>query len=218
MTDLSQLSTMKFWQKFIEKYAISERQQDQFRQYIELLLVENEKYNITAIDSVQEVVADHFYDSLALTTQYDLSKVRRLVDVGSGGGFPGIPLAIMASNVQFCLVEVNLKKVHFLNLVIAQLGLTNVEVCTQDWRTFLRTYKQPVDMFIARASLQLDELLRIFKPSSMYQQSTFVYWASAKWVPMSQEKEYLDTCSSYQVGEKQRQLCFFRKPEGLLKK
>lgn len=211
MTDLSQLSTMKFWQKFIEKYKISEHQQGQFRKYIELLLQENEKYNITAIDSVQEVVADHFYDSLSLTVKHDLSAVNRVVDVGSGGGFPGIPLAIMASNVQFCLVEVNLKKVHFLNLVVAELGLTNVEIRTEDWRTFLRVYRQPVDLFIARASLQLDELLRIFKPSSMYKNSIFVYWASAKWVPNLQEKEYLDTCSSYSVGEKQRQLCFFKK-------
>ncbi|MBI2345177.1 16S rRNA (guanine(527)-N(7))-methyltransferase RsmG [Candidatus Dependentiae bacterium] len=197
------------WRIFVNAYQISEKQQVQFEKYGSLLLEENEKYNITAITLVSEIVEDHFFDSLAPLKLYPMSEVKNLVDVGSGGGFPGIPLAIMCPNVQFNLVEVNLKKVYFLNLVVQELGLENVTVHTYDWRTFLRKYKGLADLFIARASLQVDELLRIFKPSSQFKSATFIYWASKKWVPTLEEKEYLNRCLSYMVGQKERQLCFF---------
>ncbi len=87
------------WNNFIQHYAISNQQQVQFEQYIKILLEENEKYNITAIVDTHDVIADHFYDSLALLKLHDMSSVHRLVDVGSGGGFPGIPLAIKLPNV-----------------------------------------------------------------------------------------------------------------------
>ncbi len=197
------------WDTFVQTYQLSLHQQDQFEKYAATLLEENEKYNITAITSANEIVEDHFYDSLALLKLYDMQSVKNLVDVGSGGGFPGIPLAIMCPAITIILVEVNLKKVHFLNLVAQKLGLNNVQVHSLDWRTFLRTYKDPVDIFVARASLPVEELLRIFKPSSQFKMSTFIYWASKKWVPTFKEKEYLTICSSYKVGQKERQLCLF---------
>lgn len=197
------------WSIFVNTYQISQQQQEQFEKYGTLLIEENEKYNLTAITSASEIVEDHFYDSLAPLKLYDMQSVKNLVDVGSGGGFPGIPLAIMCPHIKMNLVEVNLKKVHFLNLVAQELGLKNVFVHTFDWRTFLRKYHEPVDLFIARASLSVEELLRIFKPSSQFKTSTFIYWASKKWIPTLQEKEYLNTCSSYMVGQKERQLCFF---------
>lgn len=197
------------WKVLVQTYQLSLEQQDQFEKYGTILLQENEKYNITAITSVDEIVEDHFYDSLAPLKLYDMSVVTSLADIGSGGGFPGIPLAIMCPHIKINLVEVNLKKVHFLNLVAQELGLHNVTVHTYDWRTFLRKHHEPVDLFIARASLPVEELLRIFKPSSQFKSSTFIYWASKKWVPTLQEKEYLNTCSSYTVGQKERQLCFF---------
>ena len=197
------------WNIFVKKYSLSDDQQEKFEQYGQTLLEENEKYNLTAIISANEIVEDHFYDSLALLNLYDMNTVKSLVDVGSGGGFPGIPLAIMFPDTQVHLVEVNLKKVYFLNLVAQNLGLKNVTVHTFDWRTFLRKFQNPVDLFVARASLPVSELLRIFKPSSLYKTSTFVYWASKKWIPTLEEKEYLNKCQSYMVGKKERQLCFF---------
>lgn len=205
--------TTDAWKILVDTYGLSPEQQQQFHRYAELLVQENEKYNITAITTPAEIVADHFYDSLALLKLHDVSTIRTLVDVGSGGGFPGVPMAIMCPNVVCNLVEVNLKKVHFLNLVSQELGLSNVVIHTDDWRTFLRKYEQPVDIFIARASLPVDELLRIFKPSSRYQSSIFIYWASKKWIPTLAEKEYLDNCLPYVVGKKQRQLCFFKKQQ-----
>jgi hypothetical protein len=239
------------WQVLKNQYQLNELQLLQFKNYLKLLLEENEKYNLTAIVQVDSVIADHFFDSLALLKLYDVSKVQTIVDVGSGAGFPGIPLAVCMPQTQFCLIEVSLKKVHFLNLVIQALDLKNVVVCSQDWRTFLRSEidfsihpacvkttagtrnerdvgmdktlpllvipgferesKSLKDMLvIARASLQVDELLKVFKPSSKFKDATLVYWASKKWVPTLQEKEYLVSCVEYAVGQKQRNLCFFK--------
>jgi len=198
------------WTTLITQYQMTPEQQQQFHTYAKLLVQENEKYNITAITTPAEIVADHFYDSLALLKLYDIKILKSIVDVGSGGGFPGVPMAIMCPDTMIHLVEVNLKKVYFLKLVIQELELTNVVVHTDDWRTFLRKFQEPADLFIARASLPVAELLRIFKPSCRYKNSMFVYWASKKWVPTLSEKEYLDNCLPYFVGEKQRQLCFFK--------
>lgn len=203
------LASIPAFGELVSTYQLDDKQQKQLEQYAKLLLEENEKYNLTAIVDIAEVVQDHFYDSLALIKLYELENIHSAVDVGSGGGFPGIPLAIMCPNITFNLVEVNLKKVTFLRMVAQELGLENVLVHTYDWRTFLRKFEQKVDLFIARASLSVDELLRIFKPSSRFQKAVFVYWASKKWVPNLQEKEYLTRCSSYIVGKKERQLCFF---------
>ena len=207
----SNLSLVPAFKKLVKTYQIGDRQQQQLEHYAVRLLEENEKYNITAILDVSEVIRDHFHDSLALLKLHDLSKVHAVVDVGSGGGFPGIPLAIMCPHITFNLVEVNLKKVNFLRMMAQELGLENIVVHTDDWRTFLRKFENSADLFIARASLPVDELLRVFKPSSKFKEAIFVYWASKKWVPNIQEKEYLVTCSSYYVGEKERQLCFFEK-------
>ncbi len=201
--------TSQTWHTFVQDYNLDQNQQKKFEQYLQLLLQENEKYNITAIVDPEVMVADHFYDSLALCKLYNLQTVASMVDVGSGGGFPGIPLAIVNPHIQFFLVEVNLKKVHFLRLVATQLELTNVDVQVHDWRTFLRTFQKPVDVFIARASLAVEELVRIFKPSLPYQNSIFVYWASRTWKAEGNESDYLKKCVMYTVGPKQRQLCFF---------
>lgn len=198
------------WTKIVQNNKINIDQEQQFLKYLQLLLEENQKYNLTAITNVDDVMLDHFADSLSILQHYDMSNVQRLIDVGSGGGFPGIPLTIMLPDVAVCLIEVNLKKVYFLNLVAKTLGLKNVTVRSDDWRTFLRSTEQSADLVVARASLQVDELLRMFKPSSHLKNATLVYWASKKWVPTMQEKEYLKSCVEYNVGQKQRNLCFFK--------
>lgn len=200
----------RYWKIFVNKYDLSEQKQELFKKYFDLIVQENQKYNITAITSVQGVCMDHFYDSLSLTKLYDMQKITSLADIGSGGGFPGLPLAIMNEHVTINLVEVNQKKINFLNMVKDELGLKNVVVHTVDFRTFLRTFEGSIDVFTARASLSLKELLRIFKPSSNFNQATLIYWASQKWVSTEQESVYLKECLDYNVGDKQRKLCFFK--------
>jgi len=200
----------RYWNQFVKAYDLSEAQQEKFKKYFDLIIQENQKYNITAITSVKGVMLDHFYDSLSLIKLHDLTKVKAIADVGSGGGFPGVPLAIMFDNLTVHLIEVNHKKISFLNMVAQELDLKNIVVHTEDFRTFLRKVQEPIDIFTARASLQFRELFRLFKPSSFYKNSTLVYWASKNWVPTDQETVYLGECKLYKVGEKQRSLCFFR--------
>jgi 16S rRNA (guanine527-N7)-methyltransferase len=91
--------------------------------FVELLLQWNRKVNLTAIRGVSEAVEMHLIDSLAAAPV--LSGVGRVVDLGSGGGFPGIPLAVALPGCEFTLVDAVGKKVGFLKAAIAHLGLRN---------------------------------------------------------------------------------------------
>lgn len=201
------------WDNFAKRNLLSSEQIDQFKKYYNLLIEHNKLYNITAITDLESIINDHFEDSLALSKAVDLND-KVIVDIGSGGGFPGIPLKIRDNSLKVILIEVILKKVNFLETVIEELNLDNIETCNLDWRTFLRTPQEPlenkVNYFCARASLHTDELLRVFKPSSFYKNSSIVYWASKNWIPTKEEKELIYKTYSYQNDNKQRQLIFFK--------
>ena len=192
---------------------LSSEQERQFRLYSEFLISENEKYNITAITDERDIVSYHFEDSLAIRRFIDFSALKMIGDIGSGGGFPGIPLKIVFPHLSLVLIEVNGKKVNFLRQLVDKLGLENVTVCQIDWRTFLRQTDYPVELFCARASLQLSELVRMFRPSSPYKNAKLAYWASSNWVEGSAEKEFLLEKKSYGLGdgERERQCVVFGK-------
>jgi 16S rRNA (guanine527-N7)-methyltransferase len=147
---------------------------------------------------------------LALKHAIDLSMIASVADVGSGGGFPGIPLAIKYPHVLVLLIEVNQKKVRFLQEVIRVLGLANVSISDYDWRTFLRQTTYDIQLFCARASLQPEELIHLFKPSCQYQHAQLVYWASAQWKPDKRLNPYIVGDISYTVDKKQRRLIVMR--------
>jgi 16S rRNA (guanine527-N7)-methyltransferase len=197
------------WQDFAARNHLSEKQLRQFQDYYTLLIAANELFNITAITDLKEVLAYHFEDSIKLGAVLDMTKVSSLCDVGTGGGFPGIPLKILYPHIQVTLLEVTLKKVNFLNEVIEKLELENIETNSLDWRNFLRKSDTPIDLFCARASLRPDELVRMFAGSSAYQKSTLVYWASREWQPDAKETRHLKQCYPYHVGDRQRNYCIF---------
>ena len=198
------------WKTFVNTYKVSDKQQKQFKQFIDLLLQENKKYNLTAIVSIKDIILDHLYDSLAVVQSHDMNLYKSIGDVGTGGGFPGIPLAILYPEKQFHLIETNQKKVAFLALVAEKLDLTNISFHNLDWRTFLRSEELEIDLFIARASLTVKELLRIYKPSSFYKNAHLLYWASQHWTAESGEESYIKERYSYFVGTKKRSLITFR--------
>ncbi len=100
--------------------------------YLGYLLWANERVNLTAIRDAGEAWTRHILDSLALLAPLsELSDGSRVVDVGSGGGVPGIPLAIALPNLRFTLVEATTKKARFLEQVVQKLGLENVEVVNE---------------------------------------------------------------------------------------
>jgi 16S rRNA (guanine(527)-N(7))-methyltransferase RsmG len=204
----------RVWGSFVGRFSLTERQQEQFLSYLSFLIAENKKFNITAIVDFSSIINDHFTDSLALSEKIDLRSYNSLIDVGSGGGLPGIPLKILYPHLKILLIEVNQKKVNFLREAAVRIGLDQVEVCDQDWRSLLRSYDQKPDIVVSRASLSVVELLRMFKKSSMLKDATLVYWASKYWNATQAEAEFLEKEDSYHVDHKLRRFIFFKGKAG----
>ncbi len=204
----------RIWGSFAGRFSLTERQQEQFLSYFNFLIAENKKFNITAITDFSSVVNDHFTDALALSEKMDLQNCKSLIDVGTGGGLPGIPLKILYPHLEVLLIEVNQKKANFLEEVAALLNLDHVAVCDQDWRSFLRGYDKKADVVVSRASLSVAELLRMFKQSSIIKDATLVYWASKYWNATQSEAEFLEKEESYNVDHKLRRLIFFKGKAG----
>lgn len=197
------------WLGFAQKETLSAHQQEQFKHFAYQLLAWNERMNLTAITDLNLLIRDHFEDSLAVRKFVPLNESEGICDVGSGGGFPGIPLKITNPQNFMVLLEVNQKKVSFLNTMIAELQLTNIEVVSLDFRTFVRKGSYDISYFLARASLRPDELIRVFSGDSSYKKSTVIYWASSSWQIGEKEKKYLKKEETYTLDHKQRKLYFF---------
>lgn len=108
------------------KIELSERQLGQFETYYEMLIEKNKVMNLTAITEREEVILKHFIDSVALAGYYDFSdekKALRVIDVGTGAGFPAIPMKIAFPRLQITLFDSLNKRVKFLQEVIDELGL-----------------------------------------------------------------------------------------------
>lgn len=196
---------------FIKQEGLSDLQAAAFVHYSELLLKWNEHINLTAITDIHKVVTHHFQDSLYVRHYVPFESLSMIADVGTGAGFPALPLKICYPHLNMVLIEVTMKKVRFLERVIQELNLEKIEICTLDWRTFLRKKFYPIDLFVSRASLQPDELLRIFKPSSPYKDSSLIYWASKDWAPSSEVEPYIAQEISYKMHHKTRRFIFFQK-------
>ncbi len=198
---------------FAKQESLSDQQVERFKQFSALLLAWNKKINLTNLTSMQSIILYHFQDSLQLSKAIDVKQIDFCADVGSGGGFPGIPLALVYHHLHVTLIEVNKKKVQFLNEVIRQLSLRDrVVVYDQDWRTFLRTTDAEIQLFCARASLKPEELIRLFKPSCPYRNARLVYWASQQWEPSTKVMPYITDDVSYIVGTKTRRLIVMQQP------
>lgn len=140
---------------------LTELQTQQFHEYFELLVIENQKYNLTSITSEKEVYIKHFYDSIVISKYCDFTN-KSLVDVGSGAGFPGIPLKICHPDLQVTLVEPITKRANFLKMVIEKLQLKGIEVIN-DRSENLKT-REHYDYGIARAVSQANILAELITP------------------------------------------------------
>jgi 16S rRNA (guanine527-N7)-methyltransferase len=145
--------------KALEPYGIVPpiRVVEQIKAYIELLLKWNRSVSLTTITDVDEILRFHFGESLFALSMLPVEK-SRLADVGSGAGFPGIPLAMSRSSLEVTLIEPNTKKFAFLNEVIRSLEIHNVEA----FRGRMADFQHPVgrlDVVTARALGQFDDLL-----------------------------------------------------------
>ena len=137
--------------------------------YIDFLLETNEKFNLTAVKNPEQAWTRHIVDSLSLIPVLTLEGVAHVIDIGSGGGLPGIPLAITMPEVTFTLVETTKKKAMFLNEVVMQLSLDNVTVIAERAENLASPdggFRDIADAVVARAVGPLQVLLELTVPFS----------------------------------------------------
>lgn len=151
--------------KFIEELKklninITELQLHQLEKYYELLIEYNKVMNLTGITEKKDVYLKHFYDSLTITKVIDLTKYETLCDVGTGAGFPGLVLKIMFPNLKVTLLDSLNKRLNFLNVVIKELNLKDIETV----HSRAEEYKKQFDITVARAVAPLNILLEYCIP------------------------------------------------------
>ena len=147
-------------EEFIEELKkinieLSKEQLDKLDNFYNLLVEWNKKINLTRIISEEEVYLKHFYDSLTITKVVNLNKVDTLCDVGTGAGFPGIVLKIVYPNLKVTLIDSLLKRVKYLNEIIKNLELTEIEAI----HTRGEDHKEKYDVVTARAVANIEKLL-----------------------------------------------------------
>lgn len=199
------------WADFKGAYALTDEQLQQFRSYEQLLVEWNQTRNLTALTNLSAIVNQHFKDSLAVISAVDFTGISTVCDVGSGAGFPGLPLKIMMPQLRVLLIEVCKKKQEFLAAVISALGLRDVEIVDIDWRTFLRKTDEPIDLFLSKAALDEVELARMFRMTSPYRDRKLIYWVSDEWVCNPKVAEFVRKTVPYSISHKQRKLVVLAK-------
>lgn len=136
-----------------------------FYEYMNLLLEWNEKINLTAITEQNDIILKHFID--CLTIKKYLKDNDKIVDIGTGAGFPGIPLAIMSGANKFTLVDSLNKRVNFLNDVKEKIDLKNIEAIHSRAEEFgqNKIYREKYDVAVSRAVANLSVLLEYLLPT-----------------------------------------------------
>jgi 16S rRNA (guanine527-N7)-methyltransferase len=175
----------------------------QIQQYIKMLLMWNEKVNLTAIRDPLEILYRHFCESMYAADVVPLVN-GRLADVGSGGGFPGLPLKIFRPDLQVFLVESNIKKVTFLAEVIRELGLTGAQVLARRYEE-LGEEVAPLDYVCSRALGEFPAFLE-WASSQQIAAKQVILWIGARDLPEIQQIRTWDWREPIPVPQSLRRL------------
>lgn len=140
--------------------VLDQEQIDQFDEYYEILVEWNKVMNLTGITEYQEVVEKHFLDSLSIVKVMDMDQAERVIDIGTGAGFPGIPLKIAFPKLDIVLLDSLNKRIRFLDHVIEELGLEGIRTIHGRAEDFARDgkYRERFDLCVSRAVANLSSL------------------------------------------------------------
>ena len=140
--------------------VLTEEQKNQFLTYYEMLVEKNKVMNLTSVTEFNEVVEKHFLDSISLWTIEDLSQRKKVLDLGTGAGFPGIPLKIMFSELEITLADSLNKRILFLQEVIDALKLQNISAIHGRAEEMAKqeNFRESYDLCVSRAVANLSTL------------------------------------------------------------
>ncbi len=147
------INTVKSW-----NYDLTEKQIEQLDKFYDLLVEKNKVMNLTAITDFDEVLVKHFADSLSICSI--MPNVKSVCDLGTGAGFPGIPMAIVFPDIQFTLIDSLNKRIKFLDDVVHEIGLNNVSLIHARAEEAGRNklYREQFDLVVSRAVANISTL------------------------------------------------------------
>ena len=177
---------MKFKEKLKSKlsengYSYSEEQIDRLTDFYSLMIEKNKVMNLTAITDEDEVIEKHYIDSLSCSRIIPMDKIHSCIDIGTGAGFPGIPLKIFYPDIRFTLVDSLNKRVLFLKETCEKLKLTNIDIIHGRAEKLGREkdHRENYDLCVSRAVAKLSVLIEYCIPF-VKEKGMFVSYKSKK--------------------------------------
>ena len=150
-------------EKFINYgFDLSDKQAKQFFDYYEFLVSENQKYNLTAITDFNDVVMKHFIDSVLPLNE--IKENASVIDVGTGAGFPGVPLKILRPDIKLTLLDSLQKRINFLNQLLKLLGINDVKTIHSRAEDYIKQGREKFEYALSRAVASVPTLAEYLLP------------------------------------------------------
>ena len=195
-------------QQGLETWGLPTDAIPRLQEFSRLLLEKNRVMNLTAITDGVEVVQKHFIDSLTIVKSHDMMEVDSVIDIGTGAGFPGIPIKIAFPHLEMILVDSQEKRVNFVNEVIDALGLTKIR-CIHGRAEDLaheKDFREKFDLCVSRAVANLAVLAEYCMPFVKPQKGSFVAYKSGN---MNEELAGARNAINMLGGEVKQEIAFF---------
>ena len=190
--------------------TLDEIQKKQFTDFYEYLVEKNKVMNLTGITEFQEVLVKHFLDSLACVKAVDMSRIKRIMDIGTGAGFPGVPLKIAFPHLETCLLDSLKKRVNFLEETFQMLKLENITAIHGRAEEYAKNkqYRETYDLCVSRAVSNLATLSEYCLPYV----KTGGYFISYKSGTVQEEVEQAQKAVKI-LGGKIQDVVYFQLPD-----
>ena len=204
--DLSTLEEgLKIW-----NLTLSDLQRKQFIQYYEYLIKMNNVMNLTAITEFQEVMIKHFLDSISCVQAIDFSKIHQIIDIGTGAGFPGIPLKIMFPDIEIILLDSLNKRISFLENTFSLLHLENIRAYHGRAEEYARKkeFRENFELCVSRAVSNLATLSEYCLPFVKIKGSFIAYKSGSVEEELQNAKKAINT-----LGGEVKKVKYFSLPD-----